>query len=90
MFLMLFLLNRPTININRPTGPWALSSIWNTRRVTNESSGSWIVIPVNRQTRKSPILWRFTNETPSPAGLYFRPVYAAGYIPDTAQEYYIE
>ena len=27
-------------NINRPAGPWALSSIWNTRQVTNESSGS--------------------------------------------------
>ena len=37
IFFTPFLLNRPTININRPSGPWALSSVCLAHRVTSES-----------------------------------------------------
>ena len=40
IFVIPFFLSRPIINVSRPSGPWALSSIWNTRWVINESSGS--------------------------------------------------
>ena len=37
---------------------------------------------MNRQTSEPLVLWWVIDEAPSLAGLYLRPGYTAGYIPD--------
>ena len=62
--------------MNRPLGHQVLSLLAPACRITNES---W--------TAKCQ---RAAGEPPSPAGLYFRPIYAAGYIPDISPQFNLD
>ena len=62
--------------MNRQTGRRVLLLLWPACRITNELQTVWSV--------------QVTGESPSPAGLSFRPVYTAGYIPDISPQFNLD